>query len=191
MPLPVQISAMLPAMVSATFAAKTPAPDIDTEALIGEILETIDRLAIWPDPQMWLRQWRYRRLRWLKDRLAVEFGRRRGWQMTRSGFQPSVLARRGTRNGYRDFADRWQFTDHTYRYKIGRHAAGIATHPYDVDDRFRDGARRWAEQCGIRVEFPTDFPSWWYPGRTTLVVFTPLAPDPMEAPRVDALNREY
>lgn len=65
MPLPVQISAMLPAMVSATFPAKTPAktpaPDINTEALIGEILETIDRLAIWPNPQIWLRQWRYQR----------------------------------------------------------------------------------------------------------------------------------
>lgn len=175
MPLPVQTSVMLPAM----FPAKTPAPDIDTEALVGEILETIDRLAIWPNPQIWLRQWRYQRLRWLKDRLAVEFDRRHGWRMTRSLFRPSVLARRGTRNGYCDFTDRWRFTDHTYSYKIGHYAAGIATHPYDVDDRFRYDARRWAEPRGLRVEFPTDFPSWWYPGRTTLVVFTPLAPDPM------------
>jgi hypothetical protein len=44
----------------------------------------------------------------------------------------------------------------------------IASNPYGPRKK---EAIAFAEQVGCDVEFP-DFPSWWYPGSTTLITFT-------------------
>jgi hypothetical protein len=46
----------------------------------------------------------------------------------------------------------------------------LATHPYDVDDGCRQEWREIAVRTGATVQFPDDFPSWWYPKWTTLII---------------------
>ena len=36
----------------------------------------------------------------------------------------------------------------------------ITSHPYNVNERFRENAASFAERTGAEVEYP-DFPSWW------------------------------
>lgn len=111
----------------------------------------------------------------LQYSLAVDFGLSRGWTLTLTDFSPAVLADRKAGGGHDDHGC-WGFTDHTFWYRQGRHAAAVATHPYAVDDRYRTEAARWASARKLSVTYPADFPSWWLPGRTTLVLFTPVLP---------------
>jgi hypothetical protein len=82
--------------------------------------------------------------------------------------------------------------DHTYFFRSGQGLIRsgdrlvIATHPYNVNARYREDAARACEETGAVVEYP-DFPSWWnwnrcsgqpgYAG-TTLVVWS-AGPEPL------------
>ena len=115
-----------------------------------------------------------------RQRLAVLFGERHGWQLTRSGFSPSVLARRGLFNGRGYHVDPWprELVDHGYFYRKDRKAAAVAAHLYGTFDAAkRQDTEATAALYGLRVTWPEDFPSWYLPGRTTLIVCTP-ATDP-------------
>jgi hypothetical protein len=108
----------------------------------------------------------------IQHHLAAEFGQRNGWKPG-IGFSPSMLARRAIfprRN------ESWTTTsdtiDHPYFYRADRRAAAIAAHLYHGTAR-RQGIVAWAEHHNLTATFPTDFPSWWYPGATTLVVYEP------------------
>jgi hypothetical protein len=106
-------------------------------------------------------------LRATRQRLAVLFGERHGWRLSRSDFSPSVLARRG-----------WprELVDHGYFYRKDRKAAAVAAHLYGTFDAAkRQDTEATAALYGLRVTWPEDFPSWYLPGRTTLIVCTPLA----------------
>ena len=59
--------------------------------------------------------------------------------------------------------------DHPYYYRRGRHAAAIAAHLYGWP-HVRERCEATARQHGLVLEVP-DFPSWWFPGQTTLVVY--------------------
>jgi hypothetical protein len=108
----------------------------------------------------------------VRHRLCERFAASRGWRSGRE-FSLRCLSR-GTihdgRRGWASMTDRLPHDvgDHPYYFRtLDRRAAGIAVHLYDVpkiDDR-RAASR------GLRAEFP-DFPSWWYPGRTTLLLWT-------------------
>ena len=47
----------------------------------------------------------------------------------------------------------------------------ILTQPYDVTEKVKEEQFVVAERWGARVEFP-DFPSWWYPNNTTLIMWS-------------------
>ena len=111
----------------------------------------------------------------LQYSLAIDFGLSRGWTLTMADFSPAVLAGRKAHGGYLPNGS-WSFADHTYWYRQGRRAAAVATHPYDVDESYRTEAARWAAGKGLSITDPTDFPSWWLPGRTAFVLFTPVHP---------------
>ena len=113
-----------------------------------------------------------------RQRLAVLFGERHGWHLSRSNFSPSVLARRGLFNGRGYHVDPWphELVDHGYFYRKDRKAAAVAAHLYGIFDAAkRQDTEATAALYGLRVTWPEDFPSWYLPGRTTLIVCTPLA----------------
>ena len=113
-----------------------------------------------------------------RQRLALLFGERHSWQLTGSGFSPSVLARRGLLNGRGNHVDPWprELVDHGYFYRKDRKAAAVAAHLYgDFDAAKRHHTEATASLYGLRVTWPEDFPSWYLPGRTTLIICTPLA----------------
>ena len=115
-----------------------------------------------------------------RQRLAVLFGERHGWHLSKSAFSPSVLARRGLFNGRGYHVDPWphELVDHGYFYRKDRKAAAVAAHLYgDFDAAKRQDTEATAALYGLRVTWPEDFPSWYLPGRTTLIVCTP-ATDP-------------
>ena len=113
-----------------------------------------------------------------RQRLAVLFGERHGWHLSRSDFSPSVLARRGLFNGRGYHVDPWprELIDHGYFYRKDRKAAAVAAHLYGIFDAAKcQDTEDTAALYGLRVTWPEDFPSWYLPGRTTLIVCTPLA----------------
>jgi hypothetical protein len=111
-------------------------------------------------------------------RLATLFGEQHGWKQSKSSFSLKVLARGKVHSGrdYNDFHFQG-FTlttiDHPYFYRTPtRRAAAIAAHLYDAT-RPKDEIelKEWAEKIGLVATFP-NFPSWWYPENTRLVVYT-------------------
>jgi hypothetical protein len=98
----------------------------------------------------------------------------RGWLiaefMQRRGLKPT----QNERAAYKDiFGQRlqWPFGgckyeifDHTFWFRFKDESGYlIATHPYNPV------REEWAA-VPARVEFPDDYPSWWYPGVTPLIV---------------------
>ena len=113
-----------------------------------------------------------------RQRLAVLFGERHGWHLSKSAFSPSVLARGGLFNGRGYHVDPWprELVDHGYFYRRDRKAAAVAAHLYGTFDAAkRQDTEATAALHGLRATWPEDFPSWYLPGRTTLIVCTPLA----------------
>ena len=144
---------------------------IDVEAAVARL----KALYVAPPPS---RDWRAGRMRedeiWsLKSQLAAEFGRRHGWQPS-YGFSLECLARHGERG--RDEYGGWNRDafDHSYYYREGRRAAAIVAHlyPHDWGQRVPK-LIAWADRQGLVASVPTDFPSWWMPDETKLVVYTP------------------
>lgn len=96
--------------------------------------------------------------------LAEEFGRRNGLALTQKGRVPKRFTEHwdGAYSHYR--------FDHPYMYwdrSTKRHF--VAAHLY----RSIDGPEIYEPNHKVRLrgEVITDFPSWWYPGRTTLVLW--------------------
>ena len=116
----------------------------------------------------------------LKHALAVRFAEERGLKLAGRPFGPSTLARRSTRRPLRNL-DTWpaRFMDHGYYYRDRKKRATAAVaHLYADYAAFDFGPIfAFAEKVGLQVSLPTTFPSWWYPRRTTLVVYSPLASD--------------
>jgi len=114
----------------------------------------------------------------LQDDLAEEFGRRSGWKRAKTRFSVPALAGRKIHDGgrYNELPEGFGHRegDHPYFYRTAdNRAAGVACHLYSIrGEADRDVLRRWAEARGLRAEFP-DFPSWWIPEGTTLVVYKP------------------
>jgi hypothetical protein len=116
-------------------------------------------------------------LRAVQHKLATIYGERHGWRLSASDFRPAVLARRGVSARAADPADDWMraVADHPFFYRAAdRRAVAVAAHLYDARHRDRVAIQSWAAAHRLRVAFPTDFPSWWVPGGTTLCVYEPL-----------------
>jgi hypothetical protein len=113
-------------------------------------------------------------MRSLQAGLAEEFGRLRGWRLDRVGFSLATLARNGV-SGSQHWPEEHDhaFLDHLRFYRQGRRARAIVSQPYNGAVR-RDAIMTWAARRGLRASFPS-FPSWWFPGETTLVVYEPAS----------------
>ncbi len=110
--------------------------------------------------------------------LAVEFGRRQGWKLTTAGFALSKLSRRPARE-----LGQWSSPglydsycmDHPFYYRDENGPVAVAAHLY-AGERKEADVIAFAERLGCAVSLDEDFPSWWYPGQTRLVVYRRLAP---------------
>jgi hypothetical protein len=120
----------------------------------------------------WQREQRLKRTHELQAELIKRFCRKHGWARTRT--------RTDIKMEWLGMAEPWvhHLFDHTYclRHATRRRHYAIATHPYNVNPEYERLAQQVADEYGLLVEYP-DFPSWYYPGRTTLVLWTkdPLA----------------
>ena len=105
-------------------------------------------------------------------RLALDFAESRGWTLSRSDFVLAALARGGVHGGYLPYPyDHHTTMDHSYYFRRNRRAAAIAAHLYEgafLANRARCEAL--AAALGLTLELP-DYPSWYYPGATTLVLY--------------------
>jgi hypothetical protein len=105
--------------------------------------------------------------------IATEFGARRGW-IWQTGSRAKYFDVYGLRGlGLRKESDDREhpYPDHSYYYRDAQNKpAALVFHPYE---HFKEKEfRLWQTYCdarGLALELPTDFPSWHYPGRTTLV----------------------
>jgi hypothetical protein len=106
----------------------------------------------------------------LNRRLAVDFGRRHGWTVSRRPFMIRTLAQGGVHDRFA-FAGGYDpdFCDHPYWYRAGRRAKAVVAHLYDAKDRHGE-IMTWAAARGLQASFP-DFPSWRHPDWTMLVLY--------------------
>lgn len=122
-----------------------------------------------------------RRAAELRAELRSEFARRNGWRVTGKEFNPGQLARGSnltTRAEDRDH--RWRsdpVLDHmTYMREPGWHGRPVAivSQPYNhvTHDLIDDFCNAWGLGCRIG-----GFPSWYFPGKTLLLVFTRMPTD--------------
>ncbi len=103
--------------------------------------------------------------------LARAYGERRGWQVAEKRFPLSALA--PTCGPTDDWPH--EFSDHRWFWYHGGRPVAVSAHLYGCDDKRRVAARLWASALGLSVVFPVDFPSWYYPGTTTLIDITRAA----------------
>ena len=68
--------------------------------------------------------------------------------------------------------------DHSYYFRCpDRRAAAIVTHPYHFKET---ELKEFADTHALAVEV-SDWPSWWYPGRTSTIIWTRQCIDRAEA----------
>ncbi len=116
-----------------------------------------------------------------KEALIAAYGALRGWKQSGRSFHLSTLAKGGMHDGGR-WIDRiqddltWPMLDHVYYWKRDRRPVAIVAHPYDCTPERLAEAAEWAAMHRLKVTAPADFPSWWYPGWTTLIEITRALP---------------
>ena len=118
----------------------------------------------------------------LRRRLAQLFAEQHGWKHSHARFSTAVLARRGMWDGHGRGLETWPYRliDHPYFFRTpDRRAAALAAHLYGASADTREEAAAWAAQDHLRIVFPTDFPSWWVPGGTTMCVYLPAEEERM------------
>jgi len=141
---------------------------------ISSLAATIAALAPPPTRESWAKaDVRWAQIRSLQFQLAVEFGHRHGWLLTDKEFSLRTLARNGICDDGTglETAAALNVIDHPFWYRSNRRARALAVHLYNATGRHSD-IMAWAAFNDLRASFP-DFPSWWYPGWTTLVVYEP------------------
>lgn len=109
----------------------------------------------------------------IHETLAREFAIFNGWRLSKPSFGLGQLARRSNQSRRHEPTLPPHPFDHNYFYREivpPYRPAAIATHPYTFDDsQFLELATKY----GIDVQLIEDFPSWWFPGSTHLILATP------------------
>jgi len=107
--------------------------------------------------------------------MASAFGAQHGLVRTSRAFSIEAL-RDGRKQGrYSHIRAEWpvQRVDHAEFYRTPDwRVAAVVAHRYGLNDDTRQRCAAWAARHGLQAAFPTDFPSWWYPGWTQLVLYT-------------------
>jgi hypothetical protein len=115
-----------------------------------------------------------------RDAITAAYAAARGWKETPKPFSARTLAlgrmhdgnRRG--GGY-TLADS-DLMDHVSNWRRGRWPVAIVAQPYNHNIEIRRVAFvAWGVARGLHVAFPTDFPSWYFPGSTVLIEITRAA----------------
>jgi hypothetical protein len=141
-------------------------------ALIGELLR-------WPDRGKlpWSEQNVIRDLENAhRSALIAAYAFARGWKQSAAFDLPTLALGRKHNAGYPDYTV-FELMQDTFKHPIywkkdGR-AVAITTQPYDMlDPEPRAAFVAWGAERGLKVSFPTDVPSWWFPGFTTLAEIT-------------------
>lgn len=103
----------------------------------------------------------------LKAQLAAEFGRRRGWVLKEDAYGAQHLFGKRPQWGKRDFPP---CMDHPCGFRQGRQPMAIVSQPYPSPGHIL-AMQEWADSRRLVLTIP-NYPSWWYPGWTSLCVFT-------------------
>jgi hypothetical protein len=113
-----------------------------------------------------------------KRRLASEFAAEREWQLASKPFGLGALMRASAHCWVKNtvtgetYHSQPRFFDHPYYFRKNRRAIAIVSHLYGLN---ADALDAFTKSNGLSWETPS-FPSWWYPGQTTLIVFTRAVP---------------
>jgi hypothetical protein len=115
----------------------------------------------------------------MQRQLELEFGAAHGWKLSATTFGLVTLALGKRHGGSRSYdedqgngywrGDLHASFDHPYYYRRDGKAAAIVAHLYGWP-KVRAGCEATAAHYGLSFEVP-DFPSWWNPGGTKLVVY--------------------
>jgi hypothetical protein len=103
-----------------------------------------------------------------EHRMQLDYAIRNGWRATEASFSHSVLMRSGVTSGTYFTSHGLDHFDHPDWFRASRRAAAIVGHTYPVA---RDESIELARYTGLGLAMPTDYPSWYYPGATTLKVW--------------------
>ncbi len=108
--------------------------------------------------------------------LRRRFGEIHGWQRSPARFTVKSLACGDRKNrlpglaGEDADAVRGRLFDHPGFWRRGGNAAAISAHLYHWPD-YEERCRAFAAEHRLDVR-EVDFPSWWFPGATTLILWT-------------------
>lgn len=131
-----------------------------------------------PAPNQREERRRSNKARELKMSMAETFGEHIGMKLAPTRFSLRALSE-GMVHG-KEWENHkgtdYRYFDHAYFYrKTDKTAGAIAAHLYNVPADIEEKAAG----AGLKVSFP-DFPSWHYPGRTTLVMYQAASSTPRE-----------
>jgi hypothetical protein len=99
------------------------------------------------------------------------FGTMHGWNVSDMRFGPFLLIKSGVSGqaSHQQTGDHHSLFDHPDCYRsTNKRAAAIASHTYGDH---RERAIEFAKFTGIGLAMPEGFPSWYFPGVTTLKVW--------------------
>lgn len=117
-----------------------------------------------------------RRIQELQQSLAANFGLLHGWIPSSTPIGLRQLSEecrnRSLRHCIGDTYSR--FADHGYGYRgvKGGTPTAVAAHLYDYLRSDKEALAEVAKQLSLTMSIVTDYPSWWFPGSTTLVLWT-------------------
>lgn len=147
-----------------------------TDILLGEIHQLIRDGSAYRYPV------HRARMHLLQSEVRRRFAEANGWQATEAQYAPGQIARasKGRRAGEDGSATWCGLIDHPDCFRIGHRPEAIASHAYATDRGVLDRewlearAGEWASQHGLRAQLPPCplAASWYFPGGTSLVVFT-------------------
>jgi hypothetical protein len=147
-----------------------------TATIDADYLDDIEDVKLFIESK-WNRStyWKRSGGRW---RASRAFGEMRGWTLAygdgegaRFGIYPIVRGSKRQPSRATTVLGPQDLFDHPFGYKDAEgFPVAIVSYPYSGHGK-RDAARTFASGHGLRVEFP-DLPSFWYPGRTSIFVWT-------------------
>ncbi len=123
-----------------------------------------------------------KRSREIEQGLATAFGQLHGWALSPTRFTLTQLAQQSNQRRHRYVDDPNGVMDHPYYYRETQRPyrpAGLAAHLYNWP-YCGPHVEFYCLKIGLRYESIIDFPSWWVPGQTTLILYTPR---PVQAKR--------